>query len=1043
MPDLPINTTDNTPSPGTHAQLHNDVNAKVNAHEASITANAQAIANNTAAISANSTNITANAAAIASLNGATEKVASKGVANGYAGLDGTGKVPTSQLPTTTIAAVTGLQVALDAKQPSGNYLTGLNGDVIAAGPGSAAATLAVITTAKTVGSAYKIPVIDIDPKGRITGASEITLVGGGGAALDIFDHTGTQINTVPVSKLSINDDLTGVAITLTETTPGEVVAAFDIDRAAMGFTADYVNLYTSYRSAVNVQDYIDTINPLIDKRHIEIKTAGFTIDYDGQDHIYLCDGTFNVQMTNFGNPIPVTYTVKNIGTGNITITQFTSGHLINGVNASYGPLAPGEWVTFFHEDNSGSGNWTVLKASSAGGVWGTITGTLSSQTDLAAALAAKATPSDITAAINNLVNSAPGTLDTLNELASALGNDPNYAATITAALAAKAPLASPTFTGTVSGITKAMVGLGSVDNTADSAKPVSTAQAAAIALKENAITAGTTSQYYRGDKTFQTLDKTAVGLSNVDNTSDATKNAASATLTNKTLTAPVINSPTGLVKADVGLGNVDNTSDANKPVSTAQATAIALKAADTAVVHNTGAETVAGVKTFSSSPVAPTPAALDNSTKVATTAYVDNLGVASTKKNMPVTGAINGSNVNYTVADTYVVGTLEVYLNGQRLYPGSGNDYVEVSAGFTMQYAPATGDVLSADYLTSSVTNTRASDTLVTGGSYTGAINGSNTTFTLPSAYTPGSLRIFIDGVRQKLTTDYTETPNSGTFTFVTAPLTGTILVVDYMISSGFVSPGSNSMVSDGTVTGSVNGSNTSFTVANGAYVGNSLEVYINGLHQIRGTDYTETTPTSGIFTMTIAPLTGDIIRVNYQFTVATAGNSDTVDGFHASRTAAANTILPLDVNGKQSSAVLTNPYKFRVYRNAALNTVTGNVATKVPFDTKTYDTSSNVDIVTNIGRFTAPIAGFYFFTSTVQTISTANLRADLYKNGAVASGGLNNGGSGVNQGSTVSDTIQLAAGDYVEVYVTAATAVAYFAGASGVYFSGFLVSAT
>lgn len=36
------------------------------------------------------------------------------------------------------------------------------------------------------------------------------------------------------------------------------------------------------------------------------------------------------------------------------------------------------------------------------------------------------------------------------------------------------------------------------------------------------------------------------------------------TLTNKTLTSPVINSPTGIVKADVGLSNVDNTSDATK-----------------------------------------------------------------------------------------------------------------------------------------------------------------------------------------------------------------------------------------------------------------------------------------------------------------------------------------------------------------------------------------------------------------------------------------------------------------------------------------------
>lgn len=40
-------------------------------------------------------------------------------------------------------------------------------------------------------------------------------------------------------------------------------------------------------------------------------------------------------------------------------------------------------------------------------------------------------------AINNLINSAPGALDTLKELADALGDDPNFAATITAALAAK------------------------------------------------------------------------------------------------------------------------------------------------------------------------------------------------------------------------------------------------------------------------------------------------------------------------------------------------------------------------------------------------------------------------------------------------------------------------------------------------------------------------------------------------------------------------------------------------------------------------------
>lgn len=45
----------------------------------------------------------------------------------------------------------------------------------------------------------------------------------------------------------------------------------------------------------------------------------------------------------------------------------------------------------------------------------------------------------------------------------------------------------------------------------------------ALAGYETKVTAGTSSQYYRGDKTWQTLNKAAVGLGSVDNTSDATK----------------------------------------------------------------------------------------------------------------------------------------------------------------------------------------------------------------------------------------------------------------------------------------------------------------------------------------------------------------------------------------------------------------------------------------------------------------------------------------------------------------------------------------
>ncbi len=59
-----------------------------------------------------------------------------------------------------------------------------------------------------------------------------------------------------------------------------------------------------------------------------------------------------------------------------------------------------------------------------------------------------------------------------------------------------ARVASPTFTGTVGGITKSMVGLGNVDNTSDAAKPISTATQAALDLKAplaNPSFTGTTS----------------------------------------------------------------------------------------------------------------------------------------------------------------------------------------------------------------------------------------------------------------------------------------------------------------------------------------------------------------------------------------------------------------------------------------------------------------------------------------------------------------------------------------------------------------------
>lgn len=75
-----------------------------------------------------------------------------------------------------------------------------------------------------------------------------------------------------------------------------------------------------------------------------------------------------------------------------------------------------------------------------------------------------------------------------------------------------------------------------------------------LATKQNTITAGTTSQYRRGDNTWQTLDKTAVGLSNVDNTSDANKPVSTAQAAADALKVTANANITGATKTKITYG---------------------------------------------------------------------------------------------------------------------------------------------------------------------------------------------------------------------------------------------------------------------------------------------------------------------------------------------------------------------------------------------------------------------------------------------------------------------------------------------------------
>lgn len=173
--------------------------------------------------------------------------------------------------------------------------------------------------------------------------------------------------------------------------------------------------------------------------------------------------TNDARLSDARTPLAHTHTIANV----------------TGLQAALdGKQAVGSYAATVH--THGISDVTGLQSALDGKAAASHTHAISNVTGLQSALDSKATPADVSSAVAAVVNAAPATLDTLKELADALGSDANFSTTVTNALAAKAPIANPTFTGTVSGVTKAMVGLGNVDNTSDANKPISTAVQAAL-----------------------------------------------------------------------------------------------------------------------------------------------------------------------------------------------------------------------------------------------------------------------------------------------------------------------------------------------------------------------------------------------------------------------------------------------------------------------------------------------------------------------------------------------------------------------------------
>ncbi len=161
-----------------------------------------------------------------------------------------------------------------------------------------------------------------------------------------------------------------------------------------------------------------------------------------------------------------------------------------------------------------------------------------------------------------VIDSAPSALDTLNELAAALGDDPNLSGSLATTISTK--LAKDQNLSDLNDAGTAVSNLG-LDTD----------------LRTISVPANTTISDFGKtlvDDTDAGAAKTTLGLENVTNESKSTM------FSSPTFTGTVA----GVTATHVGLGNVDNTSDADKPVSTAQQTEIDTKLDITDALVNVG-----------------------------------------------------------------------------------------------------------------------------------------------------------------------------------------------------------------------------------------------------------------------------------------------------------------------------------------------------------------------------------------------------------------------------------------------------------------------
>jgi hypothetical protein len=203
------------------------------------------------------------------------------------------------------------------------------------------------------------------------------------------------------------------------------------------------------------------------------------------------------------------------------------------------------------------------------------------------------------------------------------------------------------------------------------------------------------------------------------------------------------------------------------------------------------------------------------------------------------TGAINGTNSLFALANTPDPKNIEVIINGLLEI-----NFTVSGSIITLATAPLTGYVVRVNYLLNGVANPGIS----INESPTGAINGVNTTFTLENTPNVPNIEVAVNGL-----IDPNLTVFGNTFTLATAPLTGYTVRATYLIK-GETNP---DVSINETPTGAINGTNTLFTLSF-IPTNPNIEVVVNGLVDPDFSMFGRT------ITLATAPLTGYTLRATY-----------------------------------------------------------------------------------------------------------------------------------------------------------------------------------